>query len=88
VTYDRDCTDEDETTERIRKAIPGIMLPPVFLRDVMGWTSEELEETRHREWMDLEGTEVQAPGESPTQYAPHGVREHRISERLGSDDAQ
>jgi len=31
---------------------------------------------------------VQAPGESPAQYAPHGVREHRISERLGSDDAQ
>ena len=54
VTYDRDFTDEDETTERVRKAIPGIILPPVFLRDVMGWTSEQLEEIRNRDWTDLE----------------------------------
>ncbi|MBM3241096.1 PIN domain-containing protein [Candidatus Poribacteria bacterium] len=48
VTYDRDFTDEDETTEKIRQALPGIMMPPVFLRNVMGWTSEELEEIRAR----------------------------------------
>ncbi|MFQ5796555.1 MAG: hypothetical protein ACE5JP_16100 [Candidatus Bipolaricaulia bacterium] len=53
VTYDRDFTDEDETTERVRNAIPGIRLPPVFLRDVMGWTSEELEKVREREWEEL-----------------------------------
>jgi len=53
VTYDRDFTDEDETTEQIRQAIPGIMLPPVFLRDVMGWSSEELEAIRGRNWDDL-----------------------------------
>lgn len=54
VTCDRDFTDEDETTERVRQAIPGIILPPVFLRDLMGWTSEELEEIRDRDWEDLE----------------------------------
>jgi predicted nucleic acid-binding protein len=53
VTYDRDFTDEDESTAKVRKAIPGILLPPVFLRDVMGWTSEELEAIRTREWSDL-----------------------------------
>jgi predicted nucleic acid-binding protein len=54
VTYDRDFTDQDETTEKVREAIPGIMLPPVFLREVMGWTSDELEAIRYREWSDLD----------------------------------
>jgi predicted nucleic acid-binding protein len=54
VTYDRDFTDEDETTKEVRAAIPGIMLPPVFLREVMNWTSEELERRRHRTWSELE----------------------------------
>lgn len=53
VSCDRDFTDQDETTERVREAIPCIMLPPVFLRDVMGWASEELEEIRQRDWEDL-----------------------------------
>jgi predicted nucleic acid-binding protein len=55
VTYDRDFTDQDETTATVRQAIPGIILPPVFLRDVMGWTSEELETIRYREWPEMEG---------------------------------
>jgi hypothetical protein len=54
VTYDRDFTDGGETTRAVRAAIPGIMLPPVFLRDVMGWTSAELEAIRDRMWEDLE----------------------------------
>ena len=53
VTYDRDFTDDHESTARVRAAIPGICLPPVFLRDVMGWTSEELEAIRGRTWADL-----------------------------------
>jgi len=31
---------------------------------------------------------VQTPGETPAQHARHGVQEGRISERVGSDDAQ
>lgn len=50
VTYDADFTDKNVTTQKVRQAIPGIILPPVFLRDVMGWTSEELEEIRSRDW--------------------------------------
>jgi len=54
VTYDRDFTDEGETTKEVRAAIPGIMLPPLFLREVMGWTSEELEQVRNRTWLEIE----------------------------------
>lgn len=57
VTYDRDFTDPGETTAKVRRAIAGIMLPPVFLQDVMGWTSEQLEAIRHRNWSDLEEAE-------------------------------
>jgi predicted nucleic acid-binding protein len=55
VTCDKDFTDKDETTREVRAAIPGIMLPPVFLREVMNWTSDELEQIRHRTWADFEG---------------------------------
>ncbi len=54
VTYDRDFTDAGSTTAAVRAAIPGIMLPPVFLRDVMGWSSERLEQVRKRNWSDVE----------------------------------
>jgi hypothetical protein len=54
VTYDRDFTDPGETTRSVREAIPGIMLPPVFLREVLGWSSADLETIRTREWSDLE----------------------------------
>jgi predicted nucleic acid-binding protein len=50
VTYDKDFTEEHESTQKVREAIPGIILPPVFLRDVMGWSSEALELIRHRNW--------------------------------------
>jgi predicted nucleic acid-binding protein len=55
VTYDADFTAENESAERVRQAIPGIILPPVFLRDVLGWTSEELEGVRGRDWADFDG---------------------------------
>ena len=54
VTYDRDFTDPGPTTRAVQAAIPGIILPPVFLRDVLGWSSTDLETIRHRDWSDLE----------------------------------
>jgi putative PIN family toxin of toxin-antitoxin system len=54
VTYDRDFTDSGPTTAKVRQAIPGIMLPPVFLREVMNWTSEQLEAIRNRNWSEIE----------------------------------
>jgi predicted nucleic acid-binding protein len=48
VTNDKDLT-EDEGL----KAKLSILLPAVFLRDVMGWTSEQLEAIRYRQWSDV-----------------------------------
>lgn len=52
VTSDRDLTDPTATAERFRKQV-RVMLPAVFLRDVIGWTSEALEAIRNRTWEDL-----------------------------------
>lgn len=35
------------------KAKLNIVLPAVFLREVMGWTSEQLEAIRYRQWLDM-----------------------------------
>jgi predicted nucleic acid-binding protein len=53
VTYDRDFTDSSETTRAVQEAIPGIVLPPLFLRDILGWSSDDLEAIRTREWSDM-----------------------------------
>ena len=42
VTNDRDLTVLDSTTVKLHRQVQ-VMLPPVFLREMMGWTSEELE---------------------------------------------
>jgi hypothetical protein len=52
VTNDRDFTDPLATAERFRDHILP-MLPPVFLREVLGWPSEALESIRHRTWADF-----------------------------------
>jgi predicted nucleic acid-binding protein len=49
VSEDKDFTDEDATTYEVRQRL-NIMRPVIFLREVMGWTSEELEAIRHRDW--------------------------------------
>jgi len=52
VTNDRDFTDEGAVHRRFAASV-DIMLPPVFLRDVAGWTSEEVEAIRNRGWEDM-----------------------------------
>ncbi len=49
VTQDRDFTDQDESTEELHRQL-AITLPGTFLREIMGWTSEELEAIRNRSW--------------------------------------
>jgi hypothetical protein len=49
VTSDRDFTDPGATAERFRERVQ-VMLPAVFLRDVLGWSSDALEAIRHRTW--------------------------------------
>jgi hypothetical protein len=52
VTNDRDFTDPGAVADRFRERV-RVMLPAVFLRDVLGWRSEELEAIRHRRWEDI-----------------------------------
>ena len=59
VTNDRDLTVQDSTTIKLHRQVL-VLLPPVFLRDYLGWTSEALERVRHRTWRG-----IQSPGDSP-----------------------
>ena len=54
VSSDRDFTEPTATAPRFRSRI-RVLLPAIFLRDVLGWSSEALEEIRNRTWADLVG---------------------------------
>jgi predicted nucleic acid-binding protein len=53
VSEDKDFTIQNETTAELHRHLT-VMLSGTFLRQVMGWTSEELEAIRHRTWAELE----------------------------------
>lgn len=48
VSEDKDFT-EEAATQELRKHLI-IMRPVIFLREVMGWSSKDLEEIRRRDW--------------------------------------
>jgi predicted nucleic acid-binding protein len=50
ISQDKDLTDPNEPIHQYLK----VLLPGKFLRDYLGWTSDELETIRHRNWEDLE----------------------------------
>jgi predicted nucleic acid-binding protein len=52
ISEDKDLTVQDETTTELRRHVK-VILPGTFLREVMGWTSEQLEAIRYRKWSDL-----------------------------------
>jgi predicted nucleic acid-binding protein len=52
VSEDKDFTARNETTAELYEQLE-VLLSGTFLRQVMGWTSKELEEIRYREWSDL-----------------------------------
>jgi predicted nucleic acid-binding protein len=52
ISEDKDLTVQDETTAELRRHIK-VMLSGAFLREVMGWTSEQLEAIRGRRWTDI-----------------------------------
>ncbi len=52
VSEDKDLTVQDETTAELRRHLK-VYLSGTFLREVMGWTSDELESIRRRKWDDL-----------------------------------
>jgi predicted nucleic acid-binding protein len=53
VSTDRDLTDEDETTAELRRHLDCKKVGS-FLREVMGWTSQELSALERRRWSDLQ----------------------------------
>lgn len=52
VSHDKDLTSQDHTTKELRQYIQPLQ-PGTFLKEVMSWTSEELEAIRHRTWRDI-----------------------------------
>ncbi len=52
VSEDKDLTVQNETTTELRRQV-RVMVSGTFLREVMGWTSEQLETIRHRKWSDV-----------------------------------
>jgi predicted nucleic acid-binding protein len=52
VSSDRDFTEPAATADRFRDRV-RVMLPAVFLRDVVGWSPEALETIRNRTWEDV-----------------------------------
>lgn len=60
VTNDRDFTDPGGATARFH-AIVRVMLPAIFLRDVLGWSSDALDAVRSRLWDDLVEPEPDNP---------------------------
>jgi hypothetical protein len=55
VTFDLDFSTVNEITEKVHQTLPDIVLPPVFLRVVLGRMGEELESIRDRDWEDFDG---------------------------------
>jgi predicted nucleic acid-binding protein len=53
VSTDRDFTDLDDTTVELRKHLTPIPVGS-FLREVMGWASQDLSAINRRRWSDLE----------------------------------
>jgi predicted nucleic acid-binding protein len=58
VSEDKDLTVRDESTVELRRHVK-VMPSGTFLREVMGWTSEELEAVRHRKWSDMVESEAE-----------------------------
>lgn len=52
VSEDKDLTASHETTARLHERLT-VLLSGTFPRQAMGWSSQELEDIRHRTWSDL-----------------------------------
>lgn len=52
VSEDKDLTARDDSTVELRRLLP-VYLSGAFLREVMGWSTRQLEAVRGRNWRDL-----------------------------------
>jgi hypothetical protein len=55
VSDDKDLTARDATTAALHQRVT-VLLSGTFLRNVMGWSSEQLEGLRGRNWDDVAGS--------------------------------
>ena len=53
VSEDKDLTVRDKTTEELRRHLK-VYISGTFLREVLGWSSNELEVARRRKWQEIE----------------------------------
>ncbi len=53
ISEDRDLSANDETPAELRRRL-RVLISGTFLREVMGWSLEELEAIRHRTWEEVE----------------------------------
>ena len=53
ISEDKDLTAQDATTAELRQHL-RILLPGIFLREVMGWSGDQLERLRGGAWKDVE----------------------------------
>jgi len=49
VSDDKDFTEHSDSTQAVHRRL-HIMRPVIFLREVMGWSQDDLEGVRHRVW--------------------------------------
>jgi predicted nucleic acid-binding protein len=56
VSEDKDLTVQDESTAELRRHVK-VVVSGTFLREVLGWTSEQLDAIRHRKWSDIKEAE-------------------------------
>lgn len=52
VSEDKDLTEQNVTTAELHRRVK-VLISGTFLREVMGWTSAQLEALRHRTWDDI-----------------------------------
>lgn len=60
VSEDKDFTARTAQNQVLHQRVP-VLLSGTFLRVVMGWTSEELERLRGRQWSDVTGDPHREP---------------------------
>ena len=52
VSEDKDLTVQNQSTQQLRERLQAV-ISGTFLREAMGWTSQDLEKVRGRTWRDL-----------------------------------
>lgn len=58
VSEDKDLTAKNKTTEKLRQQV-RVLISGTFLRQVMGWSNDDLEEVKGRLWEDMQPNQIE-----------------------------